>query len=395
MKYLQLLRSRSLAFCLLLSVVGLSPVQAAGHTVKSGDTLSAIARKYGVSMGTLQKTNPGINPNLLGKGQVIKLPGKAPAVVSKTTKVTKPKRTPLGTPGPVQAKTSAFSKGAKTQRRSSMAREKEERAEQLSNRRPAEPDPVRSAPKQAKGIITHQVRSGETLQILARRSGVTVADLVDMNGLQSMDIRPQQKIVLPASAASSRLRDTAEQDTRIDLSPPAKRPSAPIPRRSAEPVAPPVQQGTYYHVVKNGETFYSIARDRGVSVAALIKANRSIPPNKLGKNQKLSIPGVQMAARQTENTLIDEPPPARVTTYRFDAGTEDPPSAETTLEASDPPVTSRTAYRVTEQDSLDSIAREFDTTPRELRQINRLNTFDRITVGSWLMVPWQKSTAEN
>ena len=389
MKYLQLWRSTAIILGSVLSFLSASSVQAAGHTVKSGDTLSAISRKYGVSMRTLQKANPGIKPNLLAKGQMIRLPGKESSPVSKKTTLAKPKKSSNSNASPVLGKSMVVSKGTPNKSRSAISQAKEK---ELSRRQPVGDTPERRIPPKAKGIITHKVQSGETLAILARRSGVSVAELVDMNGLESVELLPNQKLVLPA-AASARFRDTAEQDISIDLTPPSQLPSAPVPRRSSEPVAPPVQQGTYYHVVKNGETFYSIARDRRVSVAALIKANRSIHPNKLGKNQKLSIPGVQMAARETESRVIDEPPPARVTAYRLEPDDETTPTRENTMEEDDT-VSGLTAYRVTDRDNMDSIAREFKTTPRELRRMNHLNTFDRITVGSWLMVPWQKSTAE-
>lgn len=44
------------------------------YTVKSGDTISSIALKFGVSMEDLQAANPEISPNTMSIGQVIKIP---------------------------------------------------------------------------------------------------------------------------------------------------------------------------------------------------------------------------------------------------------------------------------------------------------------------------------
>jgi LysM repeat protein len=44
------------------------------YTVKSGDTISSIALKFGVSMDDLQAANPEISPNAMSIGQVIKIP---------------------------------------------------------------------------------------------------------------------------------------------------------------------------------------------------------------------------------------------------------------------------------------------------------------------------------
>lgn len=44
------------------------------YTIKSGDTISSIAVKFGVSMDDLQAANPEISPNTMSIGQVIKIP---------------------------------------------------------------------------------------------------------------------------------------------------------------------------------------------------------------------------------------------------------------------------------------------------------------------------------
>jgi membrane-bound lytic murein transglycosylase D len=44
------------------------------HSVRSGDTLSSIARNYGSTMSAIIQSNPGINPDLIRLGQVIVVP---------------------------------------------------------------------------------------------------------------------------------------------------------------------------------------------------------------------------------------------------------------------------------------------------------------------------------
>jgi LysM repeat protein len=44
------------------------------YTVKSGDTISSLALKFGVSMAELQAANPEIPPNAMSIGQVIRIP---------------------------------------------------------------------------------------------------------------------------------------------------------------------------------------------------------------------------------------------------------------------------------------------------------------------------------
>jgi LysM repeat protein len=55
----------------------IDPGNGTTYTVKKGDTLSAIAKRYGTTVDALLKANPNIkNPNLIKVGQVIVIPGK-------------------------------------------------------------------------------------------------------------------------------------------------------------------------------------------------------------------------------------------------------------------------------------------------------------------------------
>lgn len=54
---------------------GLATVEEQGiHIIESGDTLSKVAKAYGVSLGKLQEANPTINPRALQIGQRIVIP---------------------------------------------------------------------------------------------------------------------------------------------------------------------------------------------------------------------------------------------------------------------------------------------------------------------------------
>ena len=58
------------------------------YTVQTGDTLSAIAEKFGTQVAALEQLNPDIDPNLIALGDELRLPGTVPIPVASRTVVT-------------------------------------------------------------------------------------------------------------------------------------------------------------------------------------------------------------------------------------------------------------------------------------------------------------------
>lgn len=127
------------------------------YVVRTGDSLSSIAARYGVSVGTLIKLN-GMenNPNALYVGQVLRLPGNAPAATQAPQ----------------------YSVPTVPQYSAPVAK------------------PVPSAPS----YITYTVAPGDTLSAIARRHSVTISDLLKINGItpdQANKLRVGQTLKLP------------------------------------------------------------------------------------------------------------------------------------------------------------------------------------------------------
>ena len=118
------------------------------------------------------------------------------------------------------------------------------------------------------------------------------------------------------------------------------------------PDVPPPSPLTTEYVVKSGDTFTSIARDNGTTVKAIQEANPTVDPRRLQIGQKLVLP---------------PPAPAGVST-----------PAPAPLEAN--------VYVVKSGDTLSRIAKNYNTTVKELKSINGLLT-DRINVGQKLKLP--------
>ena len=390
MNYPQLWRSSGFAVSLLLTTLAAPIASAAGHTVRSGDTFIEIAKKYHLSVGSLQKANPGVNPGVIVKGQTLMLPSTAKTAAVKSPPVIPLKKAAAGPEQPTTARTSR-----------KIPAESAREAGQLTANKPVKRTPSPS-------ITTYRVQSGDTLTALARRSGVSVGELAEMNGLDTPDLHQGQKLIVPGSPAPA-VRTAADQEHTVDLTPPPRQSRDESPsRRSAPPVNPPATQGTYYHVVKNGDTFSSIARQCRVSVAALTKANRSVNPNRLSVNQRLNVPGIQVASRGATGEVLDAIPQTRSTTHQpslteestsedslapAESPAESPTESPTESPAESPAQASsaRIAYRITGRDTMESIAQEFNTTTKELRRMNQMGPFDQLTAGNFVAVPWQET----
>jgi len=143
---------------------------------------------------------------------------------------------------------------------------------------PATGRPGTSTPAAGRGRA-HTVAAGETFYGIARRYGVTAAQLralnpdVDMDALEVGDV-----LRLPAGARDSR--------------PPAQqpRPGATQPARPSTPAQTP-PRGSRTHTVAAGETLFGIARRYGVTVAAIRQANgMESEEDQVRAGQRLVIP---------------------------------------------------------------------------------------------------------
>lgn len=122
---------------------------------------------------------------------------------------------------------------------------------------------------------------------------------------------------------------------------------------TAPPLEPPAEAKEY--IVAKGDSFYKIAKDHGISMAAISKANPGVDPTKLQVGAQLQIP------------LATTPPPA-------------------------PGGASEGSYVVLSGDTLTKIAKQHGTTVKEIRAANNLKT-DRLLVGQKLNIPAAKAAA--
>lgn len=232
-----------------------------------------------------------------------------------------------------------------------------------------------SALAQGDDPTTHIVQAGETLSRIAERYGVTLAELMDLNGIDDPDaIVVGQELLLPAAAA--------EQPTATAL---------------------PV------HTVGAGETLSEIAQQYNVTLTRLMLFNGLRDANAVYEGQRLRIPPPEEAEstepatatvtpRATETAVPTpaaptvEPPTATVTSAtgtHAESSITPTPTAEASVDSTRLTTSLNRLYTVNSGDTLMRIALrtgvDFDT----LRQLNGIAPADigNLAAGQTLILP--------
>jgi LysM repeat protein len=183
---------------------------------------------------------------------------------------------------------------------------------------------------------TYTVRQGDTVSAIARRYGLKTASLLSWNGLGwNSVIQPGRVLRLTAPGAA---------------------PTAPAP---APPASSPASTS---YTIAQGDTISRIARTFGVSVAAVLQANRLSPSSIIYPGQRLTIPSrIVPAAAQTAATQAPAPQPA--------------------------PGPAATTWTVRTGDTVTGIANRFGVTVAAVLTANGLSRSSIIYPGQRLAIP--------
>jgi len=151
---------------------------------------------------------------------------------------------------------------------------------------PSRPAPVKSG--------TVEVQKGDTLSGLAKRHGVSVADLMTANGLTSHILKLGQKLALPGAPRRAASADLAPR--------PAGAPQAPSP-----PPPPPGWDGSY--TMRPGDSLYGVARRHGVKLAELERVNGIADARRVRPGKTLRVPA-RAAGDETASAAPAAPRPS-------------------------------------------------------------------------------------
>ena len=139
----------------------------------------------------------------------------------------------------------------------------------------------------------HTVRSKETLAFIARKYGLSVNELKQMNNLRSNYIKPKQRLLVGYEYIKPQIEttDSLAVDATVEKDSLQTTTTSPEPEKVVQKKNPPAQSSApRTHTVKKGETISSIARKYGVTVKKLADYNKITNVNNIRIGQKLKIP---------------------------------------------------------------------------------------------------------
>lgn len=227
------------------------------YTVKSGDTLGRIALRYGVSTASLRMTNR-IRGNMIRPGQRLRIPGTGGSEAADTV---------IHTVSSGETLSSIANRYGVTVTRLKRSNRLTSNTLHIGDKLeiPAREQPrASSSGVRAPQSKIHVVRSGETLSEIAESYGIGLSKVRAANGLRSNNLRVGQRLVIPATAkklggaVANASNASGSNDARM-------------------------------HTVRAGDTLSAIARRYGTSIAKL-KAVNNLKNNNLRIGERLRLP---------------------------------------------------------------------------------------------------------
>ena len=146
------------------------------------------------------------------------------------------------------------------------------------------------APAAGSGVsgdtMIYKVKSGDSLSVIARRAGTTTGAIRKLNNLRGDTLIVGQELTLPSGS-----------DTAASV---ATTPASPVVKASVNDIE---------HTVQPNESLGAIARRYGVTQRSIGTANNIADPSKIRVGQKLIIPGVARSSAPAPTPAPAQPAP--------------------------------------------------------------------------------------
>lgn len=311
------------------------------HTVRKGDTFASVAESAGLTVGELQKLNPGKNTRRLKAGSRLRIsaPGAAAATAATPAAApVKPQPQPVASvePRPLPKASEAVPKAVSAE----IAGHADDKAS------------------------SHIVRKGDTFKTIAKANGLSIDELKRLN--------PDKDSRRLKIGASLRVRPAVAETAQ----PPVAASKAAAPSKPK----PVPEQAAAWHTVEKGDTFGSIAKAGGLSVDELKRLNPGKNPRRLKVGMRLRV------GSEADPAHASATPEAR-TASKKGARVESPDAGSAFAESSEPAAAAKPVYhKVRKGDSFASIASKYGVSVKTLQKLNHVRKAKKLKPGTRLLV---------
>ena len=276
------------------------------YTVKPGDMLSKISKRYNIRQKAILDLNPGLSPNKLYAGKKIKLPGNVavdePAAAAPVATAAAPA---AAAPAAAEAASVKAPKAAKAVKYTGATKViVVKNGDSLGKIAQENGTDVRTI-KELNGLKDDRVFIGKKLKVPAEKTAKPVAKKTEAKAAAAKkpDAKPEAK---DAPKAEAKAKGDAKKADDAGAAPAAPTADKPAPEKATgststpttepavvtpapAPVAATPAPALETHVVKAGEDVVSIAISYGVSPSALMDAN-DLKSSEVKEGDVLKIP---------------------------------------------------------------------------------------------------------
>jgi len=342
------------------------------HRVRKGESLKAIASRYGVSASELAQANRMKPSSKLSVGRWLTIPG-----------------------GESDA--------------------------QLA-RAPSLPREIRQMAATDTGASSHTIQKGDTVNAISSRYGVSPQELMAANNIDSPQSLSIGKVLVIPGAETKSAQALVAQKTAADKAAAGKKPSGKA--AAANPAASPDTGRSAAYVVKAGDTIHAISKRFSVSPQALLAANAISSPSALQVGKTLSIPAAAAAQApaaqatavprdvapftprpfQVAQTAPAQPPlpagsvqtaarpplavaPLPTPKPIAPAALPQPATAPPAAKPAATPAAKGVSHKVAQGDTVWGIAKKFGVEPKALMSTNNLKDASSLRIGDSLTIP--------
>jgi murein DD-endopeptidase MepM/ murein hydrolase activator NlpD len=138
---------------------------------------------------------------------------------------------------------------------------------------------------------TVEVQQGDTLYAISKRTGASIAAIMELNNLKSPNLKPGQKLALPSGKGVRRPLDKAIARAPAMAAPSAAVVGLPAPVATAQPAVAAATDWSGSYTIKAGDSIYALARQYKVNSTEMQRVNNISDPAKVRPGTVLKVPG--------------------------------------------------------------------------------------------------------